>query len=370
MLRLILLFILLLVSLLAVCRAPTYHLWLAAIVVTEFPLILLGFTSLILFSGFWVNRYQLQGTVLGLLALMLFVSPIVGAYLTSKELESQFSSKADENETAFSVSKMITLKNNYTVIPQTFTYASYPGKDLAMNFYPSQKSGKRPCIIVVHGGSWKSGDNKQLPELNSLLAEAGYQVAAINYRLAPRYQSPLPVDDVKAAISFLHSNSDKFNLDTSNFVLLGRSAGAQIALLAAYTLHSPGIKGVIDFYGPADMVWGYSVPANPLVMDSRKVMEDYLGGKYGQVPQNYRESSPIEFVSKASVPTLIIHGKNDALVAYEHSTRLENKLRQNGVKHYFLNLPWATHGFDYTLNGPGGQLSTFAVKQFIAEVTQ
>jgi acetyl esterase/lipase len=371
MLRLILLLILLLVSLLAICRAPTYHLWLASIVVTEFPLILVAVTSLILCSGFWVNRYQVPGTVLGFLALFLFLSPIVRAYLASKELKSQFKALLNnDNEAVFSISKMIVSGNNRSIIPLEFSYNSYPDNDLKLDFYPSKIIGNRPCVIVVHGGSWKSGDNKQLPELNSYLAEAGYHVAAINYRLAPKYQSPLPIEDVKAAISFLSANSAKLNLDTTKLVLLGRSAGAQIALLAAYTLNDPGIKGVVNFYGPADMVWGYSVPANPLVMDSRKVMEDYLGGKYDAVPHNYQKSSPVNFVTGKSVPTLIIHGKNDVLVAYEHSIRLEKKLQDNKVKHYFLSLPWATHGFDYTLNGPGGQLSTFAVKWFVSEVTK
>ena len=153
-------------------------------------------------------------------------------------------------------------------------------------------------------------------------------------------------------------------------MLLGRSAGAQIALLAAYTLPNAGIKAVIDFYGPADMVWGYSVPANPLVMNSRLVMERYLGGPYKVVPQKYAASSPIEFINRQTVPTLIIHGGNDVLVAYEHSTRLNAKLQQNGIKHYWLKLPWATHGFDYNLNGPGGQLSTYAVEAFLGEVVQ
>jgi acetyl esterase/lipase len=227
----------------------------------------------------------------------------------------------------------------------------------------------RPCVVVVHGGSWKSGDNKQLPELNAYLANAGYHVAAINYRLAPKYRSPLPIEDVKNALSFLKSNSRELQIDPTKFVLLGRSAGAQIALVAAYTLNEPGLKGVVDFYGPADMVWGYSLPANPLVLDSRKVMEDYLGGTYSEVPKNYLSSSPVNYVTKSSVPTLIIHGENDVLVAYEHSIRLQKALNQHGIRNYFLSLPWATHGFDYSLNGLGGQLSTYAVEQFLADIT-
>ena len=116
------------------------------------------------------------------------------------------------------------------------------------------------------------------------------------------------------------------------------------------------------------MVWGYKNPANPLVLNSCKIMEDYLGGTYEQVPKQYVASSATEMVSSHSVPTLLIHGKNDPLVAYEHSTRLEKKLEGYGIKHYLLTLPWATHGCDYTLNGPSGQLATYTVLRFLNQV--
>lgn len=248
------------------------------------------------------------------------------------------------------------------------SYGEVEGQSLTLDFYPAQKAGKRPCVVVIHGGSWSGGDSRQLPELNSHLATAGYAVAAINYRLAPRYRNPLPVEDVRLAVHYLREHGQELGIDTGSFVLLGRSAGAQIALLAAYTLGDRGVKGVIDFYGPADMVWGYSLPANPLIMDSRKVMSDYLGGTYEVVPSNYYNSSPIEFVHPSSPPTLLIHGKQDVLVAYEHSVRLNRKLADSGVRHFLLTLPWATHGFDYTLKGPGGQLSTYCVDQFLKEV--
>ncbi|MBC7914234.1 MAG: alpha/beta hydrolase [Pyrinomonadaceae bacterium] len=373
MIRLILLILLLLFALLTIFKAPTYHAWLAAIVATEFCMVFVILTGLLLLSGFWVTKHQVAATVTGVVAFLLFLSPLVRAAIISnnlgKNLSLSFGGNA-ETSSAFSFWSLISRANTKTVIPQKLTYISYQDKKLGLDFYPSQLSGPRPCVIVVHGGSWKSGDNTQLPELNSYLASEGYHVAAINYRLAPQYQSPYPVEDIKSAFSYLKLKSIELQIDTSQLVLLGRSAGAQIALVAAYTLKEPGLKGVIDFYGPADMVWGYSIPSNPLIMDSRKVMEDYLGGPYKAVPQNYEQSSAILHVSKNSVPTLIIHGENDVLVAYEHSRRLRKKLAENGIPNYFLSLPWATHGFDFNINGPGGQLSTFAVKQFLKQVTK
>lgn len=375
MIRFIISILLLLVSLLAIFKAPEYYVWMLAILITEFPWIFMALTSIVLLTGFYVDKYQLAGTVTGIIALVLFTSPIIRAYVVSASLKQNFtaafeqdSTITDDSHPPFSFWKQFSGPKKIT--PKVITYNSYPGLNLTMDYYSSQIAGKKPCVVVVHGGSWSKGDNKQLPELNSYLAGIGYNVAAINYRLAPAHQNPAPVEDVHAAINYLRQHADGLHIDTNNFVLLGRSAGAQIALLAAYTLHQPGLKAVIDYYGPADMVWGYSTPASPLVMDSRKVMEDYLGGTYKQVSQKYAASSPIEFVNRQSIPTLIIHGDNDVLVSPEHSRRLNAKLEQNGIKHFLLKLPWATHGFDYNLNGPGGQLATYTVERFLKVVTK
>ena len=190
--------------------------------------------------------------------------------------------------------------------------------------------------------------------------------------IAPKYTSPAPVEDISDAMAYLKQHSRALKIDTNNFILLGRSAGAQLALVAAYTLPTDNIRGVINFYGPTDMIWGYSKPANPYVMDSKKAMEDFLGGTYSKVPQNYMASSPVEVVSRSRriVPILTIHGMNDALVAYEHGERLQQRLTQNNIPHYMLSLPWATHGCDYTLNGPSGQLTTYAVGYFANHVVK
>ncbi|QHS54914.1 alpha/beta hydrolase [Mucilaginibacter sp. 14171R-50] len=370
-----LLVILLLVSLLTVFGAPAYYLWLLAVLVTGFPLLFIGVTCILLVSLFWIKKYRVISAIIGVLALIFFCSPVMRAYLVSKVIKTEFNAAfglgsthltGDKSQPAFSFSGLFT---TYGIKPGDYkTFAYGGGSTQTLDFYPSRVAGKRPCIIIVHGGSWSSGDSKQLPELNSLLAHAGYNVASINYRLAPKFQAPLAITDVEQAFIYLRKNAGTLSIDTNNFVLLGRSAGAQIALLSAYKYPQNGLKGVIDFYGPADMVWGYSAPASKLIMDSRAVMERYLGGTYKTVPDKYFANSPIEFVNRQSVPTLIIHGDNDVLVSPVHSQKLNKKLRDNGIKHYYLNLPWATHGFDYNINGPGGQLSTYLVERFISTV--
>ena len=385
MIRFYLLILFFLISLLAVFKAPEYHLWLLAIGVTEFPLLFFVITLVLSLTGFWAHKYQMAGTILSVVTMLIFLSPIIRAYWVAKDVDKDMqaalhgineNSNVDfpaDHRSPFSFFSLF--KKQDSIAYRTLTYVNYKDTAVKLDFYPAQGQGTdvnlpRPCVIVVHGGSWAGGDNKQLPELNSYLAQHGYNVAAINYRLAPKWQTPAPVEDIHAAMAYFREHADEMHIDTSKFVLLGRSAGAQIALLAAYTMHDPALKGVIDFYGPSDMVWGYSIPSNPLIMNSRKVMNDYVGGTYSQVPQKYFNCSPVEFVTKRSVPTLMIHGMNDVLVSPEHCRRLIKKLKPNGVKYYWLQIPWATHGFDYNLNGPGGQLSTYAVETFLNTITE
>ena len=373
MIRLVFIIIFSLIALLAVFKAPTYHLWLLAISVTEYPLVFAAIAALLTFCGICVTHYRTTGTIIGILSVILYLSPVVRALLVANDLKANIAKAFGPvarfpSRTVFSFTDLFRSAKNTGF--KTITYVTYGHTRLSLDFYASSTPGNRPCVIVVHGGSWSSGDSQQLPELNTYLAGKGYNIASINYRMAPKWQTPSPVEDLRNALAYLRKHADELQIDTGKFVLLGRSAGSQIALLAAYTLHDPGVRGVVDFYGPADMVWGYSIPSNPLIMDSRAVMHNYIGGTYKQVPAKYVACSPVEFVNNMAVPTLMIHGDNDVLVSPEHSRRLNLKLQKYRIPHYWLTLPWATHGFDFNLNGPGGQLSTYATETFLNTITQ
>ena len=379
MIRLIIICLLFLLSLLCLFPAPTIQLWYVAILVSEFPWIFCGIMILLFLWGKGVKRHRRAGDAMAVLTLLIFLSPVARAYYVSaslgRDIDAAFGVRSvqvnnSKDATPFRAWRMITGINTPQLSYTTIAYSSNAEGSLTLDYYRSVARGVRPCLIVVHGGSWTGGDSRQLPELNTYLAVAGYNVATINYGLVPKYRFPVPENNVHEVFVYLRSHAAELGIDTNNFVLLGRSAGGQIVLTAAYSLHEPGLKGVIDFYGPADMVWGYAHPANPLVLNSCKLMEDYLGGTYAQVPQQYVASSGTEMVTASSVPTLIIHGPNDPLVSYQHSVRLNDQLQKKGVPHFLLTLPWATHGCDYTINGPSGQLSTYAIERFLNRVTE
>ena len=370
--KLIIAVILLLLSILVLFPAPANFLWLVAVAVTNFPYVLMLLAVISFYLGTRATKYHWLIMIISLTAFIIYSLPVVVAYRQKKDVPIVMGNifpVKDENSlpTVFSFFKMFSANTNAEY--KTFIYKNVDGKDLATDFYPSSLKTKSPLVIVIHGGSWQSGDSKQLPELNSYLAQKGFNVTAINYRLAPAYKAPSPVEDTRDVINYFMSHAEELNIDSNNIVLLGRSAGAQIALNAAYDFKLPNIKGVVSYYGPADMVWGGQVKVSKLVLNTDLIYDNYFGGSYKQVPQKFVESSGLESANKFSPPTLIIHGTIDPLVSFNHALHLQKKLNELKVPNYFLQLPFATHGCDYSLRGPAGQVCTYAVERFIKSVT-
>ena len=104
------------------------------------------------------------------------------------------------------------------------------------------------------------------------------------------------------------------------------------------------------------------------MLDSRAVLEAYLGGSPTTAPAAYQAASPINYVGPATPPTLLIHGERDDLVAFAQSARLDARLAAAGRPHFLAALPWANHGCDVNLQGPCGQITTYAVERFLAAI--
>ena len=223
---------------------------------------------------------------------------------------------------------------------------------------------------MIHGGGWNGGSPDEFPALQWHLARSGYAVAAIEYRLAPASPWPAQRDDVLAAISYLKVHAAEFGIDPQRFVLIGHSAGGQIAEAIAYGAHDPAIRGCIAFYAPADLHYAYEFARADDILNSLKLLKEYMGGTPAEARSNYDSASAILLADAQSPPTLLLHGRRDELVWFRQSERLAQRLQALGVAHYFVQLPWATHAFDYSLNGPAGQISVYAVDTFLSAVTR
>ena len=379
MIRLILIITLFILSLVNFFPVPSKEIWYAGIAVPEFPWIFMIATLLLLIWSFFSIKLRLPCLIIGSITFVFLSSPIVRSYMIGSNLEKRLETSfgvtsADmtgfHQTKPFSFWQMFTGNGGVKIPFTTYHYALHEGVDLTLNFSPSAIPGIRPCLVVVHGGSWKRGDNSEIAAVNNYFANAGYQVATVNYRLAPKFHSPAPQNDVHAAFTWLRLHATELKIDTTNFVLMGRSAGGQIVLTMAYSGNENGVKGVAAFYGPNDMLWSYEHPDNMLIMDSKLVQRDFLGGSPTEVPERYIAESPYLHITPQTVPTLLVHGTIDAHVHYEQTARLAKKLDEYKVKNLLLTLPWATHGCEYNLNGPSGQLSMYSVERFFKAVTR
>jgi acetyl esterase/lipase len=239
---------------------------------------------------------------------------------------------------------------------------------LKLDFYPAIGRENAPCVIVIHGGGWDSGERGQIATFNSWLARGGYAAADISYRLAPGAVWPAQRDDVAASIAYVKGHAAELGVDPTRIVLFGRSAGGQIAEACAYGLKDPSIRGVIAFYAPADMNFAWKWGREDDALNSPRLLRRFLGGDPGTAGPAYDSASGIGLVNSGSPPTLLVHGVIDTLVWVRQSERLSARLSEAGVPNLLVSLPWATHALELNPDSPSGQLASYSTSWFLASV--
>ncbi len=256
------------------------------------------------------------------------------------------------------------------VTTNTVSYRTVAKQTLRLDVYRRTNGGStpHPAIVVVHGGSWRGGTKSDFAAWDRWLARSGFVIFDIEYRIAPQPNWQAATGDVQNAIVWVKRNAARYDVNPARVALLGRSAGAHLALIAAYTAkNDPAtrVSAVVSLYGPTDLVWGYRNPANPRVLDTSAVLRAFLGGTSETAPDAYEAASPLAHVGPNTPPTLLFHGGRDALVSPRHSVFLADKLRAAGVPHQAVFLPYAQHGFDYDNHGWGAQVVRPVLLRFL-----
>lgn len=244
-------------------------------------------------------------------------------------------------------------------------FATPAGVPLNMEVYQPPKVGKYPALVVIYGGGWQSGNPSVNPQFNRYMAARGYTVFSIDYRHAPQYKFPAQLDDVRSALDFIRSHAAEYEADAEKMVLLGRSAGAHLAMLAAYEPDAPPIRAVVNFYGPVNLTQGYNKPPIPDPINARAVLTAFLGGSPQELPMLYEIASPINYVVPDLPPTLLIYGSRDGVVKARFGRKMYKKLQSKNTA-VFLEIPWAEHSFDSIFNGVSNQLALYYTERFIA----
>jgi acetyl esterase/lipase len=317
--------------------------------------------------------------VLCAIALPLFLKPAIQAWRMGHALPARLATAfgppaAPPPPPPFSLAAAVFGRAPEPLPIETLEYAP----SLLLDVYrPPGRSSPAPCVVVIHGGSWVSGnrmDDGTKRWLNDHLAARGYAVASIDYRLAPEHPWPAQREDLLAALGFLRARADRLGIDRDRFVLLGRSAGAHIATATAYALPDPralGIRGVVSFYTPTDFRLTWTDAQQPRQLDHRLNIDWFLTGSPDSAPAVYDNASPALLVTPNAPPTLILHGRLDVNVFLHHAELLDRRLDSAGVPHALVELPRAAHAFDFVgPHTPGAQTATYAVDYFVDATTR
>jgi acetyl esterase/lipase len=229
-------------------------------------------------------------------------------------------------------------------------YKNIDGKSLQLDIYkPKNLSGPVPLLIFVHGGAWRSGNRDDYKVYTVAFAEKGYVTATVSYRLLMDKPYPACVEDVRDAVQWLFRNGEKYGYDTSRIAIIGGSAGAHLALLAAYgwkkeidtaavLQYTYRVKAVVDIYGPVDFTTEYA--------KSQPLVNDFMAHSFKEAPDLYLEASPVQYLGKYNPPTLILHGTSDRLVPISQSDTLKARLDRLGVPCVYYRLPLWPHTMD------------------------
>lgn len=240
------------------------------------------------------------------------------------------------------------------IFERNIEYANPDNQHLQLNLArPKNASAAMPAVLCIHGGGFRAGSREGHNALCLKLAQRGFVAATCSYRLAPKYQFPAAVHDVKAAVRWLRANAAKYQIDPARIGVTGDSAGGHLAQFLGVTAGVKAFEGdggnadqssavacVVNRYGPSDFTRSYGKS-----VDAAEVLPLWLGGDLQTAKQRHVQSSPLNWVTPNAAPTLILHGTEDKYVAYEQGVWLRDRLHACGVEVELLTLEGAGHGF-------------------------
>lgn len=205
--------------------------------------------------------------------------------------------------------------NGDVIIKKDIVFRTINDRPLPLDiYYPKQIHKKKPAVLLIFGGGWRSGNKLQNEAMATELANRGYVAVSAEYRLSLEAPYPAAVFDLKAAIKWMKANAKVYGIDTIKIATLGVSAGGQLSALLGTTNNdsrfedklengnTSNIQAVIDIDG----ILAFHHPESA----ESAVAAQWLGGTYEQQPTIWKEASALEHIDVKTAPFLFINSSN------------------------------------------------------------
>ena len=209
-------------------------------------------------------------------------------------------------------------------------------------YLPENRTSTTKILILIHGGSWVSGDKSDMNMIKTFISTRHPNVGIINmnYTLAGINNPPIPMqtDDISAVVDYISTNKSSLIIsDAIGFI--GVSAGAHLSMLWSYAY---------DPNDQVDMVCSIVGPANftdPAYYDN--IIYQPIYQLFGNPSIEFLEAaSPYHTATTTSPPTQLFYGGMDPLVPTSQGVELDAQLTTLGVTHEFHFYPEEGHGWE------------------------
>ncbi|HEY7328374.1 MAG TPA: alpha/beta hydrolase [Gemmataceae bacterium] len=214
-----------------------------------------------------------------------------------------------------------------TVLRADVTY----GRDekQRMDIYSPRDARQAPVVIFVHGGEWTRGDKSAVSYKPKFLNENGVVFVSINYRLTPPAKHPAHVQDVAAAVRWVHDHAREIGGDPKRIVLMGHSAGCHLVTLtaldwrylSAVNLKPDDLAGVVAWSGGA-----YDLAA---MVHAGGGYADYIKKAFGDSEESWRDASPVAHAKNAAEgPAFLFISVERGNASHKAAERLAQLIRE------------------------------------------
>lgn len=246
-------------------------------------------------------------------------------------------------------------------VQRDIPYAASKNEKQTLDLFAPATGKNHPVIFWIHGGGWQHGDKTDVQVKPQALVEKGYVFVTANYRLFPSVTLKEIGADVAKGIRWTHEHAQEYGGDPDAFVVMGHSAGAQLAALVctdesylkAEGLSFSIIKGCVPVDGDT-----YNVPMQIAMVEEKRATS--YRRKFGD-EKSQRELSPITHVANGkSIPPFLILHVADHPETKAQSQKLAQALEEAGVSAKAYPAEGKDHG---TINADLGRPDDLPTKE-------
>jgi acetyl esterase/lipase len=262
-------------------------------------------------------------------------------------------------------------------VQRDIPYADPADERQVLDVYSPSEAKNLPVVFWIHGGGWQTGDKSDVQVKPQACTEKKFVFVSTNYRLLPNVDMATIVRDVAKSIRWVHGHIAEYGGDPQRLIIMGHSAGAQLAALICTDdryLKAEGLSlAIVKGCVPADGDT-YDVPAIIETAETRRRVHGLPQAKvghrekFGNDPAKHRDFSAVTHVArgKGIPPFLILHVAEHPDTSAQ-AQRLGNVLKEAGLPVKVFGAKATTHDKINADLGLADDPATKALFEFVGE---